>query len=219
MANYDSPNGFVPVSPNPGMHPYTVKSGTSVAKGDALALVAGVVLPMLWDGTHDAVCGVAAHAAAAGETVYVYDVPGTVFVGQTSGSYAKASHDGAAVGFEGTTGVMEVNEDATSVLLGKILRHRPTPGATEVGANARVEFIFTAMVRGETPDDRLNTLTNNGAGYTTIADLSVSAVTGVDGSGNNAASKEDVDGALAAIGAKINAILARLEAAGISAAS
>lgn len=49
----------------------------------------------------------------------------------------------------------------------------------------------------------------------TIADLSLAAVTGVDGTGSNAASKADVDTRFASIVTKVNAILASLEASGV----
>lgn len=48
-----------------------------------------------------------------------------------------------------------------------------------------------------------------------IADLALTPVTGVDGAGSNAASKADVDARLTAINAKVNAIIAALEASGI----
>ena len=51
-------------------------------------------------------------------------------------------------------------------------------------------------------------------GQAHIADIALAAVTGVDGTGNNAASKADVDTRLTAIQDKINAMLAALEASG-----
>ena len=54
---------------------------------------------------------------------------------------------------------------------------------------------------------------------THIADLAISAVTGVDGTANNAASKTDVDTAFASIVTKMNAIFDALEASKIVAAS
>lgn len=48
-----------------------------------------------------------------------------------------------------------------------------------------------------------------------IADLSLAAVAGVDGTGSNAASKADVDTRFASVVTKVNAILAALEAAGV----
>jgi len=53
-----------------------------------------------------------------------------------------------------------------------------------------------------------------GVAGTTIADLSLAAVTGVDGTGSNAASKADVDTRFASIVTKVNAMLAAMEAAG-----
>lgn len=53
------------------------------------------------------------------------------------------------------------------------------------------------------------------AAGTTIADISLAAVTGVDGTGSNAASKADVDTRFGTVQTKINAILAALEAGGV----
>lgn len=47
-----------------------------------------------------------------------------------------------------------------------------------------------------------------------IADLALGAVTGVDGTGSNAASKADVDARFATIVTKVNAIITALESAG-----
>ena len=52
-----------------------------------------------------------------------------------------------------------------------------------------------------------------------IADIMLAAVTGVDGSGSNAASKADVDTRLTAIAAAFNALYLRLEEAGINLAA
>lgn len=56
-------------------------------------------------------------------------------------------------------------------------------------------------------------------GQAHIADITLAAVAGVDGTGDNAASKEDVDTRLGVIQAAINGILANLEASGINSAS
>ncbi len=50
---------------------------------------------------------------------------------------------------------------------------------------------------------------------TGITDVSLPAVTGVDGTGSNAASKADVDARLTTIETKINEIITALENAGI----
>uniref|UniRef100_UPI003BAD57F7 hypothetical protein n=1 Tax=Stappia sp. TaxID=1870903 RepID=UPI003BAD57F7 len=56
-------------------------------------------------------------------------------------------------------------------------------------------------------------------GQDTIADVALAAVTGVDGSGSNAASKADVDARFATVQTAINAILSNLEAAGVNASA
>jgi hypothetical protein len=57
-----------------------------------------------------------------------------------------------------------------------------------------------------------------GAQASNITDASEAHdVTGVDGTGDNAASKADTDAALDALGAKLNAVIAALEAFGITA--
>lgn len=48
-----------------------------------------------------------------------------------------------------------------------------------------------------------------------IADIALAAVTGVDGTGSNAASKADVDARLTSIQTKINAIITALEHGGV----
>lgn len=84
------------------------------------------------------------------------------------------------------------------------------PGPLWVEAMDPAQTDFTAVA---------SALTDNTAGTadTTIADVST-AVTGVDGTGSNAASKADVDARLAAIDenfadltAQINAILERIQ--------
>lgn len=52
-----------------------------------------------------------------------------------------------------------------------------------------------------------------------IADITLAAVTGVDGTGSNAASKADVDTRLTAIAAAFNALYVRLEESGINLAA
>lgn len=58
----------------------------------------------------------------------------------------------------------------------------------------------------------------NPAAGTAIADLALASVTGVDGTGSNAASKADVDARLTTINNKVNAIIAALESAQVIAA-
>ena len=144
MANYDNPNGFRPVSFPARTNVYEVKAATTVTKGDALAIVSGVVLPYA-AASHSALIGGAAQDGTGGDEIQVYDDASTEFEGQCSGSFVKATYIGTAVDIEGATGVMEVNEDdATDIVT--ILGHYPLTGADEVGANARVKFVITSHV-------------------------------------------------------------------------
>lgn len=54
---------------------------------------------------------------------------------------------------------------------------------------------------------------------TAIANLALAAVTGVDGTGSNAASKADVDARFASLVTKVNAIIAALAAGGVALSS
>lgn len=149
MANYDNP-GFCLVLNSRRVRPYTA-SGT-IAVGDIVAQASGSVLPFV-SGTHDAPRGIAATAATTGQTVYVHDQPDLEFVMQTSGSYVAATYDGVLVGVEGTTGIMEINEDATTSKIVKVLRHLPMSGAEDTGANARVRCRFSVHAEGVVEPD------------------------------------------------------------------
>ena len=136
MANYDNPDGFAPVGVAYGTNEYTASA--TIAKGDALAIVSGEVLPYAI-ATHDLIVGVAAEAAAANETLLVWDDPRQEFQGQCSGTYA-ATMNGERLDIEGTTGIMEVNENATVKTLVALINHYPIPGSEDIGANSRVRF-------------------------------------------------------------------------------
>tara|TARA_Y100001937_G_scaffold82528_1_gene111667 strand:+ start:30 stop:488 length:459 start_codon:yes stop_codon:yes gene_type:complete len=145
MANYDNPNGFRPVSFPARTNVYTVKAATTVTKGDALGITSGVVLPYATgDGsgsTHTTVIGVAAESGSGGDEIQVYDDPSTEFEGQCSGTFA-ATLVGTAVDLEGTTGIMEVDENGSTNDIAVILGHYPLPGSEDIGANSRVKVVF-----------------------------------------------------------------------------
>ena len=65
-------------------------------------------------------------------------LPGVVFEGQCSGTYA-ASIRYTSVDIEGTTGIMEVNENATTEQVIHVIG--PVDGTT-IGANSRVQFVI-----------------------------------------------------------------------------
>jgi len=142
MANYDNPNGFAPVTSPARKNVYTTSA--AVSRGDALAIASGAVLPYVV-ATHDQVVGVAAHDADSGADVLVYDDPDTEFVGQCSGTFA-ATMIGASVDIEGSTGIMEIDENGSTDQVATIVGHYPMVGATEVGANSRVKFRITGHV-------------------------------------------------------------------------
>jgi len=141
MANYDNPNGFRPVSFPARTNVYEVTAATTVTKGDALAIASGKVLPYEGGVTHTTVIGVAAESGSGGDEIQVYDDFATEFEGQCSGTFA-ATLIGTAVDLEGTTGVMEVDENGATNDVAVIFGHYPLPGADEIGANSRVKVVF-----------------------------------------------------------------------------
>jgi len=210
MANYDNPNGFRPVSES-RLAEYTTSA--AVSKGDLLAYVSGAVLPFA-TGTHTDAVGVAAHDAASGADVLVYDDPTTIFVGQTSGNYVAATYDGELVDVEGTTGIMEVNEDSTSNPVVQVLYQYPVKGSEDTGANARVAFVIAKHMYAPAYG-----LVDEMKDFAHIADLTDSTGGTADGtlaaiSGSGADS--DINNNFAECAAAIAAIHARLEAAGIN---
>lgn len=139
MANYDNPNGFRPVSFPARTNVY--ECSATVAKGDAVAIASGKVLPYEGGGTHTTVIGVAAQDGVNGDEIQVFDDPSTEFEGQCSGTFA-VTLIGTAVDLEGTTGIMEVDENGSTNDIAVILGHYPLPGADEIGANSRVKVVF-----------------------------------------------------------------------------
>ena len=139
MANTDNPHGFnVAYTLNgapPCIKKYTVSSQT-ITKGDAVIHAAGLAAIAL--AASPALLGVATHSVASTDTELLVAVgdTNTVFEGQCSGSSAVALQ-GTAVDIEGTTGIMEVNEDATTEKVIQIIGLHPNDA---IGANGRVYF-------------------------------------------------------------------------------
>jgi len=151
MANVDNPNGFWLDYSMLGHaefetgNIYKADSALTITRGDAViedGTTAGKV--DIAASSSGALLGVSAETsvwsatqAAAGDTILFYPaVPWLVFNGQCSGTYALTKryeeHD-----IEGTTGIMEVNEDAEKVLY--IIGEDPN---SEIGDNTRVKFII-----------------------------------------------------------------------------
>lgn len=149
MANKDTPNGFKAVMNLGGgaipMLPGMTKANIALSPGDAVI--------MLSDGTIDialatsalilGVCQskVTAESAVSKAITYVPALDNIVFSGQCSGTYTPVNA-GELVDIEGATGVMEINEDAQSVNVARIIgldQHVDNAA----GANARVLFTWS----------------------------------------------------------------------------
>lgn len=146
MANVDNASGFVVANASGG--PVPIKYGTTKSN---LTLTAGDLIIMLTTGLIDiAVAGstaihglcvqsVTAVAATQKTVAYVPALETIEFEGQCSGTMAQTDI-GEAVDIEGTTGIMEVNEDANSTAVIRITDLAKNTG-NAVGANARVKFV------------------------------------------------------------------------------
>lgn len=153
MANVDGANGFKYYGNKTGPAIPHVKegillSGQTVASGDPLTLNSGVY--SIATATSGTIAAVACESlTASGNTAFKL-IPADediLFEVQCSGTYA-ASMEGLAVDIEGTTGVFEANEDATT--LGVFQIEALVPRSTNaVGANARVYGRF--LQRTEVP--------------------------------------------------------------------
>ena len=142
MANTDNPNGFMCVKSDFGpikIEEGLVATGQTITKGDALIISSGLI--QIAVATSEAIYGVAAESvtsAAAGSNIkFIPALPWYVFEGQCSGSFA-ATHRGGTADIEGTTGIMEVNEDAS--VEDVLVMVREHPDATVGSASAQIYF-------------------------------------------------------------------------------
>lgn len=148
MANIDKPAGFR-VSAMPGSFPiYTGKTASNVTlnPGDAvIRLTTGLIGLAL--ATSTSILGVSqskltGEAGVQKDCMFVPALPGIVFSGQCSGTPTQSvvgeKHD-----IEGGTGVMEINEDATSTNVVEIVGFEGGIN-NAVGANARVLFVWSS---------------------------------------------------------------------------
>lgn len=141
MANVDNPNGFRLISSGTqGQQPVTqdLAAGQTITKGDAVIHSSGLVAIAV--DTSPLLLGVAlaSRVTADGDIKFAPGVPWNIFDGQCSGTYS-AGIRFTACDIEGATGVMEVNEDATTEDVIQIVGEDPN---TEIGANSRVYFII-----------------------------------------------------------------------------
>jgi len=146
MANIDNPNGFKFIYSMLGhgelVEGDRVASGGAIAKGDALIISATVPDVQIAVATSGLLHGVAAQDVATGTTqvpIWYYPaLPWNVFEGQCSGTFATTIIT-TDVDIEGTTGIMEVNENATTEGVIQIIGYDPN---SAVGANTRVYFFI-----------------------------------------------------------------------------
>lgn len=144
MSNTDNPNGFNVVKTLSGGPPTIVEvpvaTTQTLAKGDPVYLSSGQVT--IAASSTGAIFGVMAQDAAsltANTLVKVYAAcENNIFEGQCSGTFAR-SIIGTSVDIEGTTGIFEINENATTELVARIIGWNSND---EVGANTRVQFIW-----------------------------------------------------------------------------
>jgi len=146
MANIDKPAGFR-VASMPGSFPIftgMMVSNVSVSPGDAIVVTTNGVLAVA-TASSAAILGVAqskitAIAATQQSCMYVPALPTILFSGQCSGTYTPVAV-GAAVDIEGTTGIMEINENAVAVGVARIVGLEGGINNAN-GANARVLFVW-----------------------------------------------------------------------------
>lgn len=138
MANLDNPRGFVPYGPPGTTHKYETAASQTIAIGDFVTLDASKQVTIA-TATSDNLLGMAASpvtSSSAGDAIQVYDDPDQQYMGQCSGTYA-ITQNGAEVDIEGTTGIMEVNENAALKRVLVVVGLYGDP-KNAVGANADV---------------------------------------------------------------------------------
>ena len=152
MANRDNPKGFwwVKSLMSGEASPITVDvpitASTTIAVGDAVILSSGYGTVALY--TSGAIYGVAVEAIAttasgAGSTGTIKVIPALpwyVFRGQCEGTYA-ITVNGTSVDIEGATGVMEINENATTEKVVRVIGLSDLPN-NAIGANSVVDFVW-----------------------------------------------------------------------------
>ena len=145
MANADIPNGFRYKSGAAGGQPViktkTVATSQTIAEGDAVILNASglVEIAVATSGQIYGVAHTSCSSAAAGTQIQIIPAVRTyVFEGQCSGTLTQAII-GTAVDIEGTTGIMEINENTTVEQVALVLELAPDVENT-LGANSRVLF-------------------------------------------------------------------------------
>jgi hypothetical protein len=149
MANIDNPNGFKFLYAAAGHVEFKrgfLKASETIAEGDLIARDASGRV-RIWTTADSEVLGVAqspcTSATADDEILYIAAQPGIYFHAQCSGTYAITLRD-TAVDVEGTTGIMEVNENATANAVFTIRGEVDIDGQSAIGDHTRVFGEFNA---------------------------------------------------------------------------
>ena len=152
MANIDNPNGFQLISSLYGHselvqgNVYKAAAVLNIARGDAViedgATAGKVDLAVAASGlllgvSNDILSLTAAQALVGAPILFYPALPGNVFEGQCEGTYA-LTYRYNACDIIGATGIMEVDENASSTTVIYVIGEDPN---TEIGANSRVQFI------------------------------------------------------------------------------
>ena len=139
-ANTDNPDGCKPTGLfgqfSEPFQPFEAAAAQTIAEGDPVKLDGSgqVTIAAVTDSSLLGFARTAVAGSSAGDLIYVYSDPNTVFECQCSGSFA-ITMVGSSVDLEGTTGIFEVNENATVYKPVRIVGYN---AADAVGANARV---------------------------------------------------------------------------------
>ena len=146
MANVDNPSGFVVARSNSVVVPLvkgTTGSNVTLADGDFVTMLTTGLIALATSSSatlHGLCVKPVTGAAGVGKECWVVPALETIeFEGQCSGTMAQTDI-GEACDIEGTTGIMEVNEDANSTAVIRITG-LANGLKNAVGANARVRFV------------------------------------------------------------------------------
>lgn len=148
MANYDNPNGFrwvkslVGSANTPEIVTMKLAASQTIAIGDALTVSSGfVAIATSSSGTILGVADSSCTSSAEGDPIMVIPAtPWNVFEAQCSGTYSAAIRF-TDVDIEGTTGIMEVNENTTTEKVFHVIGESGDYN-NSIGANTRVLGIF-----------------------------------------------------------------------------
>jgi len=139
-ANADNPDGCKPTGLfgqfSEPFQPFEAAASQTIAEGDPVKLDGSgqVIIGTATDSSLLGFARTGVSGSSAGDLIYVYSDPKTVFQCQCSGTFA-ITMVGSAVDLEGSTGAFEVNENATTYKPVRIVGYN---ASDSVGANTRV---------------------------------------------------------------------------------